>query len=184
MLNISTRSIDRYIRAGKLRSQKDGKIIFINNKDIQNLKTSDLTNQEIISPEAKEQETHHRKYRSDEENSYIRSVSFRSESILEPIYNDLREEIKKKDEVIQTLSLRLGKAEEIAKNSVSLIDYKKSQFLLEESKGYLSTEVDTLKKEKTKLQKELKYEKNTNYIMLSFLIALLLLTGIIFFVKI
>jgi hypothetical protein len=64
----------------------------------------------------------------------VRDVSFRSSTSLEPIYSDLREEIRKKDDVIQTLSLRLGKAEEIAKNSVSLIDYKKSQFLLEESK--------------------------------------------------
>lgn len=107
ILNISTRSIDRYIRAGKLRSQKDGKIIFINDKDIQNLKSSDITNQEIISPEKEYNEVHQRKYRSDEEGSYSKSISFRGESLLEPIYNDLREEIKKKDEVIQTLSLRL-----------------------------------------------------------------------------
>jgi excisionase family DNA binding protein len=29
MLNISTRSVDRYIKSGKLRSKKEGKIVFV-----------------------------------------------------------------------------------------------------------------------------------------------------------
>ncbi len=186
ILNISTRSIDRYIRAGKLRSMKDGKIIYINDKDIQNLKSGEAVVQEVIIPIRKETPDYQRTYshQQDEVHYEKKDVGFTTKSLLEPIYEDLREDIKKKDDIIQTLSLRLWKAEEIAKNSVSLIDYKKSQFLLEESKWYLSSEVDSLKKEKEKLNKELKYEKNTNYIMLSFLIALLVLTAVIFFVKI
>jgi hypothetical protein len=59
----------------------------------------------------------------------------RNDSIaLEKIYADLRAEIQKKDTLIQTLSVQLGEATEIAKNSISLVEYKKSQFLLEESK--------------------------------------------------
>lgn len=186
LLNISTRSIDRYIRAWKLRSMKDGKIIYINDKDIQNLKSGESAVQEVIIPIRKETPDYHRTYSHTEDNVSFekKEIGFTAKSALEPIYEDMREDIKKKDEIIQTLSLRLWKAEEIAKNSVSLIDYKKSQFLLEESKSYLSTEVDTLRKEKDKLNKELKYEKNTNYIMLSFLISLLVLTAVIFFVKI
>jgi hypothetical protein len=80
--------------------------------------------------------------------------------------------------------LKLWKAEEIAKNSISLMDFKKSQFLLEESKWYLSWEVENLKKEKNKLTKELKYEKNTNNIMIIFLVLLLILTAVIWFMKI
>jgi excisionase family DNA binding protein len=29
LLGISTRSVDRYIKAGKLRSKKDGKIVYL-----------------------------------------------------------------------------------------------------------------------------------------------------------
>lgn len=36
MLNLSTRSIDRYIRSGKLRSKKEGKIVYIHQEDIDN----------------------------------------------------------------------------------------------------------------------------------------------------
>jgi hypothetical protein len=53
---------------------------------------------------------------------------------LDRIYSDLKQEILKKDEIIQTLAMRVGKAEEVAKNSISINDFKKSQFLLEESK--------------------------------------------------
>jgi hypothetical protein len=40
----------------------------------------------------------------------------------------------------------------VAKNSVSLLDFKKSQYLLEESKNGLNKEVDNLEKEREKLE--------------------------------
>lgn len=61
-------------------------------------------------------------------------VDAQSRATLEKIYLDLRSELKAKDQTIQDLSIRLGQAQEIAKNSVSLVEFKKSQFLLEESK--------------------------------------------------
>jgi hypothetical protein len=57
-----------------------------------------------------------------------------SRATLEKIYLDMKQDIKTKDQAIQDLSIKLGQAQEIAKNSVSLIEFKKSQFLLEESK--------------------------------------------------
>lgn len=46
-LNMSTRSIDRYIRSGKLRSKKEGKIVYIHTDDVKNLLGTE-TKQEII----------------------------------------------------------------------------------------------------------------------------------------
>lgn len=62
----------------------------------------------------------------------------REEASLSHIYADLRKEIEKKDELLQNLAVRVGRAEEIAKNSISINDFKKSQFLLEESKSVLA----------------------------------------------
>lgn len=180
LLHMSTRSIDRYIRAGKLRFKKDGKIIFINNQDIENIKWGTVKH-EVIFPEKIETQKH---TPSNENTTKLQNMVQEKNSSLHAIYEDLRNEIHKKDDVIQNLAIKLGQAEEIAKNSVSLIEFKKSQFLLEESKGYLSQEVDTLKSENQKLSKDLKYEKSTNTIMIFFLIALLALTAIIWFVKI
>lgn len=185
LLHMSTRSVDRYIRAGKLRFKKDGKIIYINNQDVDNIKGGGMKH-EVIMPERMEThrqpESHHTP--SNENTNKLQNMVQEKNSALHAIYEDLRNEVRKKDDVIQTLSIRLGQAEEIAKNSISMVEFKKSQFLLEESKGYLSQEVDALRTDNQKLSKDLKYEKNTNTIMIFFLIALLALTGIIWFIKI
>ena len=189
VLNMSTRSIDRYIRAWKLRFKKDGKIIFINNQDIENIRGG-VTKHEVIYTEKVESQKHStsshdsQATRSSENTTKLQNMVQEKNSSLHAIYEDLRNEINKKDDVIQHLAIKLGQAEEIAKNSISLIEFKKSQFLLEESKWYLSQEVDTLRGENNKLSKDLKYEKSTNTIMVFFLIALLALTAVIWFVKI
>ncbi|USN57875.1 MAG: hypothetical protein H6767_05990 [Candidatus Peribacteria bacterium] len=103
---------------------------------------------------------------------------------LNAIYQDLRQELKEKDTMIQELSHKLGRAEEIAKNSVSLIEFKKSQFLLEESKTYLNKEVNNLQKTKNTLQEELRYEKTSNKILIVFVVVLLVLSASIWFIKI
>jgi len=135
---VSTRSIDRYIRGGRLRSKKEGKIIYINDNDIENLKNGS-EKQEVIIPQKVDKENR-QEIRETKKEISQKDENTKSESkeVLESIYQDLKQEIQKKDEIIQNLSIQLGKAEEIAKNSISLMEFKKSQFLLEESKGHLS----------------------------------------------
>jgi hypothetical protein len=74
--------------------------------------------------------------------------------------------------------------EEMLKNSVNVVDYKKSQFLLEESKNHLNKEKQILEQQKEELQKELKYEKTTNKLLIFFLLLLLIIAGLIWFYKI
>jgi hypothetical protein len=86
----------------------------------------------------------------------------------------MKKDIEKKDEIIQNLAHRVGKAEEIAKNSISINDFKKSQFLLEESKSVIASELDLAKKQKDTLQKKLNYEKQIKLLLLFLSIALFL----------
>lgn len=124
ILSISTRSVDRYIKSGKLRAKKEGKIIYIHESDIRTLGGNAEKKQEVIIP----------KETPKTQPSQTPSPSTEISGSLEKIYVDLRSEIQKKDHLIQNLSLQLGEAKEIAKNSISLVEFKKSQFLLEESK--------------------------------------------------
>lgn len=96
----------------------------------------------------------------------------------------MKQDIKSKDRAIQDLSIQLGQAQEIAKNSVSLIEYKKSQFLLEESKGHLAGENTGLKEQTRELGIKLKEEKTTNYILIAFCTILVVSLGILWFLKI
>ena len=177
MLGISTRSVDRYIKAGKLRSKKDGKIVYVKWSDVDTLMWGGKSTQEVIVPN------------SQQETVTTQSVATKdshneASAVLETVYADLKKEIKEKDETILTLSQKLWRAEEIAKNSVSLIEFKKSQFLLEESKGYLNKEVDAIKSEKEKLANELKYEKTTNVILIVFVIVLIAMAATVWFLQI
>lgn len=181
LLNISTRSIDRYIKSGKIRTKKDWKVVLVNEEDIDKLRNSWESNQEIILPTKKEK-------KQVEENEFIEAeekvTTSKSLSVLDNIYEDLKNELNKKDSIIQDLSIKLWRAEEIAKNSISLIEFKKSQFLLEESKDFLSKEVTDLKHDRNRLLRDLKYEKWTNNILMVFILILIVIWIIIWFVNV
>ena len=192
-LNVSTRSIDRYIRSGKLRGKKEGKIIYIHEQDVDNLSHDTFQNQPEVIVQEKKQNFYsepNTSYSSNHApaNDPLNEIHIQeyphSQSGLERVYTDLRNEIQKKDTAIQELSIKLGQAQEIAKNSVSLIEFKKSQFLLEESKGHLSQELTGLRERGKQLEEKLKYEKSTNYILISFCVVLVLAIGIVWFLKI
>ncbi|MCH2189163.1 helix-turn-helix domain-containing protein [Candidatus Gracilibacteria bacterium] len=174
ILYMSTRSVDRYIRSGKLRSEKRGKIVYVHEADVNNIAGKTEKKPHLIIPKEAIQEP----------SVTVSTPSVSSPGVLDKVYDDLRGEIKKKDELITELSLRVGRAEEIAKNSISLADFKKSQFLLEESKGHLGKEVEHLAEKNSNLQKELKYEKNTNIILIVFVLFLLIAAASIWFIRV
>jgi len=175
-LNISTRSVDRYMKAWKLRAKKEWKVVYVKWSDVENLIWNGERKQEVIVEQKGVNNIESQKIvaRNDENVSWT----------LWYIYKDLKAEIEKKDQLIQSLAMRVWKAEEVAKNSVSLLDFKKSQYLLEESKEGLNKEVEDLEKEKERLAWELKYEKNSNIMLIIFVIILLFVAWTIWFMKI
>jgi len=182
-LNISTRSVDRYIKAWKLRSIKEGKVVYVKQDDVDNLTWEWEIKQEVIVEKRQFENT-----QFERTNLNSQKISTKTTEdvawTLWSIYLDLKEEIKGKDQLIQTLAMRVWKAEEVAKNSVSLLDFKKSQYLLEESKENLWKKLEELKAEKETLKTELKYEKTSNIILIVFVLILLAIAWTIWFMKI
>lgn len=156
-LLISVRSVDRYVKSGKLRVKKEWKNILIHSGDIRNLQWGKNPKQHVI--------VNHQTQQTVPIQEHAVSTEHQSNN-LDRIYSDLKQEILKKDEIIQTLAMRVGKAEEVAKNSISINDFKKSQFLLEESKWALSSELKSLKDQKDSLFKKLQYEKQIKILLL------------------
>ncbi len=184
-LNVSIRSIDRYIKSGKIRIKKEGKIIYLHQSDVENLgDIGETRQQEVIIPQDKGSYTQ----KKNEENPQTQERSLSQERnthiALEKIYLDLKHEIKEKDKTIQDLSLRLWQAQEIAKNSVSIIEFKKSQYLLEESKGSIAQEAQKLWEQKKVLEEKLKYEKTTNIVLIVFCVVLMLSLWLLWFLQI
>jgi len=177
-MSISTRSVDRYIKAWKLRAKKDWKVVYVKWSDVESLMWNGWSKQEVIVEQ---------KIVSNTNVESAKVVTRNDDNVsgtLWYIYKDLKSEIEKKDQLIQNLAMRVWKAEEVAKNSVSLLDFKKSQYLLEESKDGLNKEVEDLAKEKERLVSELKYEKNSNVMLIVFVVILLFIAWTIWFMKI
>lgn len=192
LLWISTRSVDRYIKAWKLRSKKEWKIVYVNNEDVKNLWWTWEVKHEIIDKKEYEES---KKEKQKENIEVVEKKELpKSKEIevktnfktypLDEVYYDLRNEIKQKDEVIQDLSIKLWRAEEIVKNSVSMIDFKRSQMLLEDSKTHLGSAITDLKTKNEDLEKKLKYEKTTNWILIITVIVLLTIAWAVWFMNI
>lgn len=166
-LNISTRSIDRYIRAGKLRSKKEGKIVYIHQDDINNFLSWWNKKQEIIIGST----THN-------ESKEISHNFIKEDINMNHMFDRLREDLKEKDDEIKFLSVKIWKMEEIVKNSISMIEFKKTQFLLEESKNSLSSDLENTKRELENKDILLKEEKKLNYILI--IISLIIFISLVF----
>ncbi len=177
ILWISTRSIDRYIRWWKIRAQKKWRTVYLNDDDINNIKTWDLEEieirQEIITPEQQYKE---KKEKVEKLKTSIVQKSDDNISKIDLIYDDLRDEIKQKDKKIETMSLHLWKMEEVVKNSISMLEFKKSQFLLEESKNWVKTDLEKSRVEQEKLKVKLDEKSKLNIILAILIVILFIIT--------
>lgn len=186
MLWISTRSVDRYIKSGKLRSKKDWKIVYVNDADVENLSWTWVSKQEII------EKTDYKETKKNQDYEVVTPVETKEIEVksnfknyaLDKVYDDLRAEVKKKDEIIQDLSIKLWRADEIIRNSVSMIDFKRSQMLLEDSKTYMWSEINDLKSKNSSLEEKVKNNNITIIILAVFLIILLSIAWVLWFMNI
>lgn len=178
-LAISTRTLDRYVKAGKLRSKKVGKKVFVHDGDLEILRNElgrevdDSARQEdveFVSPKAEDGEI---VFFDDVK----KDTGFRRKPVLvdyQDLFEDAQKRIDEKDRVIRELSYRVGQAEAELKNSVSMIEFKKTSYLLEAAKTKGDEEKANALKEVEAVTKRLESEKNITAI-LAFALAILLL---------
>lgn len=178
-LAISTRTLDRYVKAGKLRSKKVGKKVFVHDGDLEILKNElgrevdDSARQEdveFVSPKAEDGEI---VFFDDVK----KDTGFRRKPVLvdyQDLFEDAQKRIDEKDRVIRELSYRVGQAEAELKNSVSMIEFKKTSYLLEAAKTKGDEEKANAMREVEAVTKRLESEKNITAI-LAFALAILLL---------
>lgn len=176
-LSVSTRTVDRHIKSGKIHTKRIGKKMFLDEDDVESLRISGdssfpdedyvviLDSDEIPEPS-------HLGEIIDPRKEKVPNFSM--------LYNDSQKVIFKKDEIIQDLSYRLGKAETELKNAIPLVEYRKATFLLESAKlksdtdaTWLGNKIDFLEKEITK--------RNSAILGLAILFVLVLAFSVVFF---
>ena len=95
------------------------------------------------------------------------------------IYEDARDQIAKKDSIIQELSYKLGKVETELSNSVPVLEYKKNSFLLESAKSRSDIDAEILNQKITTLESDIN-KRNSALISLAILFVLVLAFSVIF----
>ena len=174
-LSVSSRTVDRHISAGRIRTKRIGKKTFLEEDDVEMLRATSperwddtiliLDSEPHDAPEIVTRE---------------RSVSREKAPDFSTLYSDAQKIIAKKDEIIQELSYKLGKSETELKNSIPLIEYKKTTFLLEWAKNKTDTDALALGSKIQYLEKEMS-KRNSAILGLAILFILVLAFSVVFF---
>ncbi len=170
-LQMSTRSVDRYIRRGKLRAKKVGKMVWIHGQDLDVIKNRGWQSN----------------YDQGGETSLPAVVADPLASVAKPsadvasILETLDKKLEEKDQLIQDLTYRLGKAEIELKNSVPLVDHKKVAFLLEDAKRNLDHERNEMENKMEDLSRAVRSSSTVNMLLLAAVLAALSTMGYMWF---
>lgn len=179
-LGVSSRTIDRHIQAGRIRTRRIGKKMYLEEDDIEAIRMAD--------PARREED--YTIVESTEERK-IPEIVNSSTDIIDPkqnnvalaeivrIYEDARSLIAEKDATIQTLSYKLWKIETELANSIPAMEYKKTTFLLESAKSKSDSDAEILTKKITTLESEVN-KRNSALITLVILFILVLGFSVIF----
>ncbi|MBC7503414.1 hypothetical protein H7169_00380 [Candidatus Gracilibacteria bacterium] len=185
-LGVSSRTIDRHIQAGRIRTRRIGKKMFLEEDDIETLRLIDPARREEdfiiindISLDTATPESNRPEFVARSKN--IVNTNHNNVTLTEivRIYEDARDQIAKKDSIIQELSYKLGKAETELSNSVPALEYKKNSFLLESAKSRSDIDAEILSKKIITLESDIN-KRNSALISLAILFILVLGFSVIF----
>lgn len=179
-LSVSTRTVDRHIQAGRIRTKRIGKKMYLHEDDVETLRLTEVGDDReefvVVDKEDKpEPEIVHRDKQVTPPSMKDSSVDFWT------LYRDAQQTIVKKDEIIQDLAYRLGKSESDLKNSIPLVEYKKATFLLESAKTKTDSDATALSGKIHDLEKEV--GKRNSYILwlATLLIIVITFSLVVFF---
>ncbi len=182
-LGVSSRTIDRHIQAGRIRTRRIGKKMFLEDEDVELLRNQDSARKAddyvIIMDNQKDAPTQEIIHPRDASTG-LSPVDVAAVTELVRLYEETRTIIAEKDNTIKDLSYKLGKVETELRNTVPLVDYNKATFLLETAKtrqvedaNSLQTKIETLEKEVNK--------RNGVILSITLLFILVLGFSIVFF---
>ncbi len=180
MLNVSIRTIDRYIQKGTLQKEEINGRIFLRTGDLKPLLEQKKLQDKYLSELSSEQSV---------ELSYAQDEEEGDSDIYKRLYEELQEELKTKQERLEGANYRVGQLEGLLKESVPLLDYRKALALeaekreeiedllktFEKDNEMLNHTIDSKSTEVTHLSKKLESERFNKKVFIIILIVLFLL---------
>jgi hypothetical protein len=192
LLDVSTRSIDRYIRGKKLSARKKGGAILLNEEELQNLKVAKFQNMHGASPAVEGRA--HRHIDSSQQTTIIDGATGEVEKtpaptkaiakkakggtrdeVFEELYDLSRREIREYHNKLEAANYRLGQIETQMKHSVPLLDFQAKEDQLRENEAVVGTKVKRQEEALDMLEQEIKAERLNKNIYIGLLFGLLAL---------
>ena len=151
MLGVSTRTIDRYIHSGKIRTKRDGKVIMLHREDTEQVKSGGTqTDYEVIAPKP----------------MLVPSIGYDPRDGQNEILRTLEAIVRDKDLLIQELSFKLGKLEAEMNNTVPKLEHRKAVLALEETNSHRMQDMEMIVQTKKNIEEKYQREKLISTILM------------------
>ena len=157
--------------------KKKWKKVFLNDQDVEILKNWWIQEDyEIITSNPKESTWN--------ENTYWNARAIDWWKNFKNLYEDSLRAIEKKDDIIKDLSYRLWKAEIELKNSIPMLEYKKTTFLLEASNNRSDEEKKEVAEKMESLKERVRTQELINIIMVWLFTIMTVIVFLVWFANI
>lgn len=192
ILDISTRTLDRYIRTKKLSARKKGGAILLSEEEVQNFKVAKFQNMHGASPSVEGRA--HRHIDSSQKSEVQTTIDGMTgaveqskgsaelapstdtrDQVFEELYGLSRREIREYHNKLEAANYRLGQLETQMKHSVPLLDFQAKSDQLREQEVIVNTKVKRQEEALDMLEQEVKAERLNKNIYIGLLFGLLAL---------
>ncbi len=155
---VSTRTIDRYIQSGKIRTKRDGKVIMLHKEDVSQMKTGWIqTDYEVLPPKP----------------MMTATISYDSREVQNEILQALETIVKEKDALIQELTFKLGRLEAEMQNTVPKLEHKKAVLALEEAYASRVQDMNIITQSQREIEQRFKRERMISTVLMIWVFVLL-----------
>ncbi len=166
MLGVSTRTVDRYIHSGKIRTKRDGKLIMLHKDDVSHAKNGGTqTEYEVLAPKP----------------TLVPSIGYDPREAQNEILRTLETVIREKDALIQELTFKLWKMESDIMNTVPKLEHKKAMIALEEANSSRMRDMDMIAETKRNIESKYQREKLISTILMIGVFVLLCACAVLVF---
>lgn len=190
LLDVSTRSIDRYIRSKRLSARKKGGAVLLNEEELQNLKVANFQNMHGASPAVEGRAHRHIDSKQASQTTIdgttgaveepkketaLATKNAARDEVFEELYGLSRREIREYHNKLEAANYRLGQLETQMKHSVPLLDYQAKEEKLREQENVIGSKVKRQEEALDMIEQELKGERLNKNIYIGLLFGLLAL---------
>jgi hypothetical protein len=184
LLKISMRTIDRYVKAKKVSSTIIDGRVWLSKSEIDDLKNKSGSRQKVdMSTSSMSIDSGVDNVDSVEllEKEYVNPVStikkIREEKggVYKNLYEDLKKEIREKQERLEIANYRVGQLEAQVKSSIPMLEYHKENFERKEKENELNKKIKDQNFTISKMIRKIKYEKFNKRLFLIILLIVLAL---------